>query len=71
MFIPAGADVHLFRPWELIKGTSAKGSTREEPWKLEYFAKFCRTRYFEFLNSILTKTFETNSNFFRIFISKF
>jgi hypothetical protein len=29
-----------------------------------HFDEFCRTRYFDFLNSVLTKNLEMDSNFF-------
>jgi hypothetical protein len=35
-----------------------------------YFIEFYSTCYFEFLNSILTKNFEIDSSFFRIFYFK-
>jgi hypothetical protein len=35
-----------------------------------YFIKFCRTRYFKFLNSVLIKTLEMDSNFLEFFILK-
>jgi hypothetical protein len=35
-----------------------------------YFVIFCRMRYFEFLNSVLIKTLEMDSSFFRIFYFK-
>jgi hypothetical protein len=35
-----------------------------------YFIEFYSTCYFEFLNSILTKIFEIDSSFFRIFYFK-
>jgi hypothetical protein len=36
-----------------------------------HLTEFCRTRYFEFLNSVLTKTIEIDSSFLEFFISKF
>jgi hypothetical protein len=36
-----------------------------------HFDEFCRTRCFEFLNSVLTKNLEMDYSFFRLFISKF
>jgi membrane-anchored protein YejM (alkaline phosphatase superfamily) len=35
-----------------------------------YFVIFCRMRYFKFLNSVLIKTLEMDSSFFRIFYFK-
>jgi hypothetical protein len=35
-----------------------------------YFVIFCRMHYFEFLNSVLIKTLEMDSSFFRIFYFK-
>jgi hypothetical protein len=81
--------VHLFWPWELIKGHQCQSSAGEGERKTErflrkllgfcrsflffwflhnfHFAKFCRTRYFEFFNSVLAKNLEMDSSFFRFF----
>jgi hypothetical protein len=40
-------------------------------YNILHFDEFCRTHYFEFLNSVLHKNLEVYSSFFRIFYFKF
>jgi hypothetical protein len=40
-------------------------------YNILHFDEFCRTRYFEFLNSVLHKNLEVYSSFLDFFISNF
>jgi hypothetical protein len=51
VFIPAsGADMHLFRPWELIKVTSAKATPERGNKKRMIFDKTEQFYFFLFLH---------------------
>jgi hypothetical protein len=86
LFLHNGGIYAFFWHGELIKGTSAKAALERgtkikrflrkssvffQFYTIFHFTEFCTMRYFEFLNSVLTKNLEMDSSFLEFFISKF
>jgi hypothetical protein len=61
------SNISVFEKNQAVFEKTARFSTFNS---ILHFGEFCWTRYFKFLNLILTQNLEIDSNFFRIFISK-